>query len=69
MHESPSQTVEAAALDWSSDGFVLVENEGDVPTEYLFNGGATDAVSNNRSILLNYRPLPSPLSHPHESPD
>lgn len=49
------------SLDWSSDGFGLVDQYSEIPTEYLFDGGATDAVSNNKSLLSNYQPLPSPI--------
>lgn len=49
-----------SALNWSSEGFGIPEN-ATVPTEYLFDGGATNAVSSNHSQLMNYLPLPSPI--------
>lgn len=62
VSETPeTRTVEVSALDWSSDGFGLAGSDGDIPTEYLFDGGATDAVSNDRSLILNYQPFPSPI--------
>lgn len=58
--ENPSQErVEILALDWSSEGFGVADT--DVPTEYLFDGGATDAVSNDQSLLMNYQQLPFPI--------
>lgn len=61
LDDSTPTQVEVSALDWSSDGFGLVEDEGDVPVKYLFDGGTTDAVSNDRSILMNYCPLLNPI--------
>lgn len=49
-----------SALDWSSEGFGIPNDDG-VPAEYLFDGGATDAVSNDCSQLINYLPLPSSI--------
>lgn len=57
MSEDPPHVY---SLDWSSEGFGIPDDNG-VPAEYLFDGGATDAVSNNRSQLLNYIPLSSPV--------
>lgn len=54
-------TVEISALDWSSEDFGVTGDDEDVPAEYLFDGGATDSVSNDRSLLLNYQPLPTPI--------
>lgn len=50
-----------SALDWSSEGFGVPDDDNEVPAEYLFDGGATDAVSNDRSLLINYLPLPFPI--------
>lgn len=62
VNETPTRVkVSAADLSWSSEGFGLVDDDDKVPTEYLFDGGATDGVSNLRSALLNYQSLPSPI--------
>lgn len=53
--------VDVSALEWSLDGFGSAMDSEDVPTEYLFDGGATDAVSNNQSILADYHNLPHPI--------
>lgn len=60
-NEPTQRPVEVSALDWSSDGFGLMEEDSDIPTKYLFDGGATDAVSNDRSLFINYHPLPHPI--------
>ncbi|EGG02991.1 uncharacterized protein MELLADRAFT_90593 [Melampsora larici-populina 98AG31] len=45
MNEDNQMKIEASAidLDWSSEGFGLIDGDDEVPTEYLFDGGATDA--------------------------
>lgn len=48
VHTEPTHQIDASALDWSSEGFGLVEDGNEVPSEYsteylLFDGGATDA--------------------------
>lgn len=58
--EDKNQTLQVSSLTWSSEGYDECDVES-VPTEYLFDGGATDAVSNNREILLNYQTLPTPI--------
>lgn len=50
-----------STIDWSSEGFGIPDDDNQVPTEYLFDRGATEAVSNNCSQLVNYLPLPSPI--------
>lgn len=61
MNEDTKHGVEVSALNWSSKGFGSSEDESEVPTKYLFDGGATDAVSNQRYLLLDYKSLPTPI--------
>lgn len=60
-NEDNHHTTHISALDWSSENLGMIDGDNEIPTEYLFDGGATDAVSNSRSQLINYLPLPSPI--------
>lgn len=60
-YEDGHQTPHVLAIDWSSENLGMINNDNKIPTEYLFDGRATDAVSNDCSQLLNYLPLPSPI--------
>lgn len=57
----PTAPVEISAIYWMSEGFDAHNEMDKVPTEYLFNGGATDSVGHDCSILLEYRSLPQPI--------
>lgn len=61
VDDTTPRAVEVSALDWSSEGFGMASDGEDIPTEYLFDGGATDAVSNDRALFLSYQSLPAPV--------
>lgn len=53
--------VHVSSMELNSEG-VVFSDEGDaIPREYLFDGGATDSVSNDLRLLTNYKPLPKPI--------
>lgn len=59
--DTDASQVQISSVNWSSEGYGGYDDNS-VPTEYLLDGGAMDAVSNNCEILLNYHPLPVPIS-------
>lgn len=59
--EVESSKVPVSVMALNSEGINLPDNISDIPTEYLFDGGATNSVSNNLHIPTNYKPLPQPI--------
>lgn len=69
QNKNPTPNVNAVEIDDSKAqaSVMALNSEGigfsvdNVPEEYLFDGGATDSVSNNLSLLTKYKPLPKPI--------
>lgn len=59
--ETSDSDVKVSAMSMNSEGINVSDNGSDIPGEYLFDGGATDSVSNKIHLLTGYRPLPRPI--------
>lgn len=59
--KEPRQCVQASVVSLDLESIRLLDNKSSIPTEYTFNGWATDTVSNNLLLLTDYKPLPRPI--------
>lgn len=59
--EVDNSDVQVSAMALNPEGIGFPNDGGDVLNEYLFDGGATDSVSNDINMLTNYQPFTIPI--------